>query len=290
MTLKKTLRVIVKLLTNLHILFLLNGILLASFFFFVTESKYESQLFALISKNVKTNLPADFTEEQFAIKAMEIVNQLEEKRYPVFKDQHIEGTKANIFHPATFDLMTANGACGSYSTVLARILKANDMRVRIGQMKVNGYFGGHMFVEVKTKSGWIVLDPLFNLVFKKANGASATFTDLNQNWDEFKAQVPATYNLDYKYDAVRYTNWEKIPYVTTTIKSALDIFIGKEKADAISVRPYLLRSYHKLAWLTGILLVLNLAKTILVYRKKNKTRPRISEKLKEMFNAEHSAA
>lgn len=265
---KKLLQKIIALVNNLNFLFLINGILLATLFHYIIESKYESELFIAINKNIKTGLPVNHTKETYLLKAMEMANQLQKQRYEVFGQQKLAGLKANFFRPPTFDLMTANGACGSYATVLARILKANDIPVRIGQMKVNETYGGHIFVEAKTENGWIVLDPMYNLVFKKQNGEPATFADLNKDWQTFKQQVPPDYNTAYNYSGVRYTNWEKIPGITTTIKSLLDAVIGKTKADQFSVRPYLLRTYHKLAWITAFVLFFIFLRTMSLYRRK----------------------
>lgn len=263
---------------NLNFLFLINGLLAAACFFFATESKYEAQLFSAISKNIKDSLPANYSKQIFALKATETAYYLEENRYIIFGNKQITGVKANFFRPSTVDLMTGNGACASYAAVLARILKADGMQVRIGQMKVNGLYGGHMFVETKTESGWIVLDPMFNLAFKKPDGSLAQFKDLQQNWDLYKSQVPANYKSEYSFRDVRYTNWNKIPVLTPAIKSMLNLFIGTEKANLISIRPYLLRNYNKLAWVTGFMLLFSLLQTAKIYvRKKRAMRQLIAE-------------
>ncbi|MEQ1797154.1 MAG: transglutaminase domain-containing protein [Lacibacter sp.] len=264
---------------NLNFLFLLDGLLLATIFFFASESKYESQLFTAISNKIKDSLPANYSKEAFALKAAETTFTLEENRYVVFGEKKIEGIKANYFHPATVDLMTGNGACASYAAVLASILRADGMQVRIGQMKVNGLYGGHMFVETKTESGWIVLDPMFNQSFKKPDGSLAGFKDLQQNWDFYKTQVPGNYKPEYSYSGVRYANWNKIPVITPAIKSMLNFFIGKEKADQISVRPYLLRIYNKLTWLTGFVLLISLIQTARIYKRRKLYRTKLNKQL-----------
>lgn len=267
MPVRKTLQTVRNFLKNLYFLCFLNGALLVNLFYFASESKYEKQLFSIIAKKIRNQLPANYSKSDYAIKAMQTAYDLQSKRYLIFANEPIDGVKTNVFHPSTVDLMTGNGACGSYSIVLARILKSNDMRVRIGQMEVNGTYGGHTFVETQTENGWIVLDPTFNLAFKKADGSLAGFTDVNKNWETYKQQLPANYPAEYNYEGVRYTNWEKIPGVTTTIKSLLNAVIGKEKADTISVRPYLLRIYNKLAWITFIIWLLVALYTLKRFRK-----------------------
>ena len=144
------------------------------------------------------------------------------------------------------------------------------MPVKIGQMKVKGVYGVHMFIETKTENGWIVLDPMFDLAFKKPDGTIAGFNDLNTNWGYYKQQLPNDYNTAYSYEGVRYTNWDKIPGITTSIKSMLNIVLGKEKADLISIRPYLLRIYNKLAWITFFIWAFIFYSTVKKLRKKYK--------------------
>lgn len=261
----KLLLLIKKVFKNLYFLFLLNGVLLASLFFFTTEANYEKELFIVISQKIKKELPQNFTDKEYALKALETTDYLQNNRAVVFGNSPITGVKARFFHSSTVDLMTNDGACGSYAIVLSRILKTNDIRVRIGQMKVNGIYGGHMIVEAWIEKKWVVMDPTFGLYFKNSDGSWATFRELQANWNFYRNQTPPGYNQDYKYEAIRYTNWQKIPVITPAIKSILDAMIGKEMADSISVRPYLLRSYHKLVWLTFIIWIGVILHTVKMY-------------------------
>ncbi len=49
--------------------------------------------------------------------------------------------KASFFRPATINLMTRDGACSSYSAVLARLLKSGGYRARMAQRTVIGILG-----------------------------------------------------------------------------------------------------------------------------------------------------
>jgi Transglutaminase-like superfamily len=260
------LRYLIRMMKTLHFLFLFNGVLLASVFFFATEAVYEKELFGAISKNIKESLPQNHTVYDFALKALHTTSYLQDHRLEIFGSHQLSGLKASVFHTSTTDLMTNNGACGSYVTVLARILKSNNIKIRIGQMKANGVYGTHMFVEAWLHNKWVVMDPTYALHFVNPDGSWATFPEIQSNWDYFKTQLPAGYKEEYRYESVRYTNWDKIPVVTTFIKSALNQFIGKEKADSISIRPYLLRIDHKLAWFCFVMWVITALYTLKRYR------------------------
>ena len=110
-------------------------------------------------------------------------------------------------------------------------------------MKSNGIFAAHNIVEAKSDHGWVVLDPFFNVYFEKPTHQLASFEDVKDNWNYYKSQVPPDYDLNYRYEDVRYSNWTKIPVFMPAIKKMLDLTIGKQRADNISLRTYFLRKY-----------------------------------------------
>ncbi len=110
-------------------------------------------------------------------------------------------------------------------------------------MKANGTFAAHNIVEVRTNHGWVVLDPLFDVYFEKPGQSLASFADVKDNWDYYKHQLPKGYDSNYRYADVRYTNWTKIPVIFPAFKKILDLAIGKQEADTISIRTYFLRMY-----------------------------------------------
>jgi hypothetical protein len=155
----------------------------------------------------------------------------------------------------TADLLTAEGACGSYADVLSQLLQTLGFQTRIAQMKVRDRFGGHILVEAYSKNGWVVLDASFDLYFVRKTGGLASFKDVSTDWPYYRSQAPAGYNMDYRYEDVRYTNWNKIPVVMPFVRQVLVIFIGEEKVDAISVRPLLLRRFRVYYYLMAIFVV-----------------------------------
>src|SRR5216684_106103 len=147
---------------NLYFLMFLNGFLIASLFYFKMEATYEKGLFASIKNNIDSRLDNDDTQDSIVVKAMATCHELMSNRYPVFRGASLLGPSADFFHGTAVDLMTTQGACGSYSQVMATILKTYDYPVRIAQMKANGTWAAHNIVEVKTGHGWVVLDPTFD--------------------------------------------------------------------------------------------------------------------------------
>ncbi|MBR2648448.1 MAG: transglutaminase domain-containing protein [Sediminibacterium sp.] len=266
---RKILRFFRKIFLNTSILLFLNGLLLGFSIYFKLESNYEDELFTSLVENVIETANPSKNLDSFFISSMRLTHTLEVNRQNIFRDNKPKGLKANFFRPAVVDLMTGDGDCGSYAVVLARLLKSAGYKVRIAQMQVHGVNAGHMVVEAKKRSGWIVLDPTVNQYFKKPDGSLASFKDVQQNWDYYKKQTHSNYVQSYKYEGVRYTNWSKIPYLGNGVKSIIKIFIGEEETNEIAIRSYLLRKYHFFYSITATLYAISsILLIITVFRKK----------------------
>jgi hypothetical protein len=230
---------------SLYFLTFLNGFLLASLFYFKTEASYEHELFKAIHFDISSNkLKSTDSQDSVAIKVMQACHNLMVGREPVFEGKEFQGFESSLLAPTSIDLMTARGACGSFAMVLARVLQGYKFQVRIAQMKSKGIFAAHNIVEAKTNHGWVVLDPFFNVCFENPSHQLASFEDVKNNWNYYKSQLPSGYNMNYRYEDVRYSNWTKIPVLMPALKKMLDLTIGKQRADGISLRTHFLRKYN----------------------------------------------
>ena len=221
----------------------LNGFLVASLFYFKMESYYEDGLFASIKTTIDSNLDANDNTDSLVVKAMGTCYHLMSNKGSTFYTGNL-GPEADVIHSTSFDLMTTRGACGSYSQVLARILKTYHIPVRIAQMKAGGYFGAHNIVEAQVGSNWVVLDPTYNLCFHRPDARLANFKDVSADWNYYSKQVPSDYNPIYRYEDVRYTNWTKIPFISPAARSVVSLFIGRERTDTFSMRTLFMNTYQ----------------------------------------------
>lgn len=234
-----------KMISSRYALVFVNGFLLASLLYFYSEDAYEKKLFEALASYVNEKTPgAKKNEDALLLNSLHLTYTLGKNRANIFANKEINTLKASLIHPVTYDLMTTNGACGSYAYILSRLLNELKIPNRIAQMKVDGLYGGHILVEAKTSKGWVVLDGSYDLFFKRADGSLASFDDVKNNWAHYSSQVPADYNYHYRYDGVRYTNWDKIPVVMPVIKGFLTLAVGKEIANSFSFRTYALRKFH----------------------------------------------
>ncbi|HVM88527.1 MAG TPA: hypothetical protein VMT76_10100 [Puia sp.] len=266
---------------NLYFLFFLNGFLIASLFYLKTESNYESNLFKAIQKSIDKKLAPTDTKDSMLVKIMRECSNILGNRLAVFTgtSSDLEGFKTDFLHPATVDLMTAKGACGSYSFVLARILQNYDFPVRIAQMKANGIFGAHNVVEVNINTQWVVLDPLFDTYFVKPGGKGlASFKDVKENWGYYSKQLPEGYDPAYYYQDVRYTNWDKVPVILPAVKKILTFFLGEERVKNMSLRVHFLRMYDFYFYVVLIIYLPVLLITAIRINKENRVHQRPKEK------------
>jgi hypothetical protein len=247
---------------HLYFLTFLNGFLLASLFYFKMETNYEKELFSAIHSDISSKLKATDSQDSIVVKVLHACHNLLIERETVFEGKPFQGFESDVIAPASMDLMTGRGACGSFSMVLARVLQGYKYEVRIAQMKSKGIFAAHNLVEAKTNHGWVVLDPFFDVYFEKPSHQLASFEDVKENWSYYKSQLPPGYNMNYDYEDVRYSNWNKIPIVLPAVKKMLDLTLGKQVADGISMRTYFLRKYKICYYITLVFFVLVFSFTI----------------------------
>ncbi|HEY4156247.1 MAG TPA: hypothetical protein VGM24_12490 [Puia sp.] len=241
---------------NLYFLTFLNGFLLATLFYFKMEADYETELFQAIRTDVNSKIDRGNSQDSVVVKVMHACHDLLTNREAVFEGKSLGGVKADLLHPTTIDLMTANGACGSFSIVLARLFEGYNLPVRIAQMKAKGIYAAHNIVEVKTNHGWAVMDPLFDVYFVNPGHHLASFAEVQADWEHYRQQLPKGYDSNYRYADVRYSNWTKIPVIFPAVKKILDLTIGKPAADTISIRTYFLRMYDICFGITLALFIL----------------------------------
>lgn len=227
-----------------HLFLVVNGFLIASILYFYSEDRYEKRLFQALASHITAKANTAF-KDSLILQSLHLTHELGEQRVNAFGTTPMDFGLKSVLHPLTVDLMTVDGSCGSYSMILSRILTELKISNRIVQMKVNGIYGGHIIVEAKTaQNGWVVLDPSYNLTFKKPDGTMAAFSDVSNNWEQYSKQVPEGYNMNYRYEGARYTNWNKIPVLMPALKSVLSLAIGKERTEKISLRTLSLRKFH----------------------------------------------
>lgn len=149
--------------------------------------------------------------------------------------------------------INGDGDCGDYAKILSRLLIRAGIKVRLGQMKCDNIWACHIIVEAKINNKWIITDPTYNLIFKNSNNQMTEFNEIKNNFEYFRSQVPSNYNLEYDYDDMRYTNWEKIPIITVSAAKIISFLKPNTKYHDISLKIYLLNIYK--VYLVGLIII-----------------------------------
>jgi len=228
---------------------LLNGFMIVAILFFYFLDRHERAIFKSIATYIKSKFGTEPPKDSIIVRALKVTHDLGTQRRPLFAHQKFN-TLVSMIHPATFDLQTNAGACGSHSYALSRLLKEFDIETRIAQLTVKGQYAGHMVVEAKTQDGWVLLDPSYNVYYMKPSGKLASIADVQADWEHYSQQTPAHYDPKYNYEGVRYTNWNKIPVLMPALRKVLTWTIGSEKTETISLRTFFLEKYRVLFKLT----------------------------------------
>lgn len=218
------------------------GFFLSATLFFKVNADYTEELFDQLGKHIfkEAQLNHENTD-QTVLRAMNITYNLQKENKKELFQYTPQSFKAKYMRSTDLDLLDVSGACGSASLVLVRTYMAMGFPTRIGQMYVDGNFGGHMLVEVWNKGRWMVMDPLFNQAFYRPDSTLASFSEVQNNFSYYSKQLHPEYPKEYQYINVRYTNWNKIPLLSPAVKKALNFVYGEQRANRLCLRKYLIR-------------------------------------------------
>ena len=209
-----------KLSKRLLFLSFLHGMICASILYTGIQMTRENHVFNWLRDNIKLRTVASSNVDSLLVTATELTSSIMETRNVV---------------------AGGAGAWGNPSEVLARVVQSFGYPVRIAQVKAGGRFGGYSVVEADNGRKWVAMDPIYGLVYKTRNNELASVDELIKDWSYFRGQFPAQFGYGYRYEDVRYTNWEKIPVLLPAVKFMLKIAIGKKATDAICLRTIFLQ-------------------------------------------------
>jgi hypothetical protein len=224
--------------------FYFNMIVISAIFYLGVEFQHENNTYFNIinSANRFTHNNTDTAK----IKSLVLhVFEMMRDRHKIFRNKEQLSWKQEFFKSVDADLMYGAGSCGGYSKVLTRSLSLAGYKVRIGQLKVQGYYGGHILMEVFSKAfnKWILVDPLFGVMLTDSSGNPVSYVEAERQWEDVKHRFPLAYQEAYRYQGIRYTNWDKYGWASRLAKSILTPIIGKDNIDHFSMRPLLLSTY-----------------------------------------------
>jgi len=220
------------------------GFFLSATLFFKINADYNNELFEQLGRHINEEAKLKHeNSEQTVVRAMNTIYDLQKDNKNELFQYGLHSFKAKYMRSTDLDLLDVTGSCGSSSLVLCRTYMAMGFPTRIGQMYAKGHFGGHMLVEVWSNGRWMVMDALFKQAFYKPDSTLASFKEVQNNFAYYSKQLHPEYPKEYRYQDVRYTNWNKIPLLSPLVKKGLDVIYGEKKANDICLRKYIIKFY-----------------------------------------------
>jgi len=256
-----------KVVVSSYFFYFLVGFLLALLVTVRMQDEFEAGFFDSLAQKVQADTH-DPSPDSMLIGAMHVTHALLISRTAIYNSTARSGFISNYIHPLSSDLVTADGACGSYAAVLCRLLQSLNFEPRLLQMEGSDGKVCHIVLEVLSSKGWIVLDPLYDLSFRRKDGSFASFQDVSHDWSLYGRQAPAGYNPAYCYSSARYTNWGKVPVIMPFARLLIGWRLDKDALDHLSLRTFFLRKYLIIEYLTALLLLLLLAPPVIRFFKR----------------------
>jgi hypothetical protein len=149
--------------------------------------------------------------------------------------------KFNPLHPSARNVVKYGcdyrGGCGSSSRVVMALLSAEGIPSRSMILLDGDGRRVHAVVNARIEGRWAVADPLYGIVFLRADSTVATAEDLHADRELFltNAAHHPTYPAEvYNYDHYALFNWNKVPVVLPAIRRTLVRTIGEERTAAIT--------------------------------------------------------
>ncbi len=165
----------------------------------------------------------------------------------------------NPMHPGPGDVLRwgadYRGACGSTARVVHAMLESQHIPTRVLLLTDAREHSLHTVLESRVQGRWVVLDPLYGIVFRRRDGALATRAELLADPAHFHAQVDsvAGYDARYTYEHATLLNWHKIPVVLPALRAVLACVIGGARVTAIERPDLWMWPQAAAAWLCGVM-------------------------------------
>jgi len=240
-------------LLNLYRVFLNGALMALAVVFYIQQHLVEGQI-QYIVQSVTTE---EMTMDQKAVALLHEANAIVRFGLRNAKSSAPAPVQGLLLRGFDESMFLPNRYCGDAAEILYRLLDGAGIDSRIAQMRCAKNEGCHILVEAHIYGRWVVLDPLYGITFRNRNNQLATFREVSEDWDYFRRQTPSDYDPTYKYEGVRYTNWEKIPILMPLLHRVLVGVLGENRTGALSLRTYLAATYnlYMFGCLAGLLLV-----------------------------------
>jgi hypothetical protein len=227
-----------RLLTYLIIFF--SGMILTLVVIYYSEMSYEEDVLNGIADRVNVACIGKGLGDRIDT-AMAITHGIINPMTQIFDKRPFHRMKDLFISPSFIVYYYGQGACGGYSSFMARLLYKMNIRTKFVQQIVNGKQGGHITLVVENGKQLLLIDPLFSWSLRDTMGKMSDIHTVAANWPYYQRHKPYQYRNSYNYqNGWVYTNWNKFGFLSRGIYKAGVLIWGKEKMDLFCLRFYLI--------------------------------------------------
>lgn len=223
-------------------------IFIAGFLFMFTilsysDWKYEDELIEHLSAEVIKRCDGSSNLSCIADTAMYYTHIIQDPMMTLFGNKEFSSPKTILTGSSFSNFYFGKGACGAYASFFSRLMARIGYRSKFVILNVNGREGGHIATVVEQDDKLLLVDPLSGHIFRDSNGNMTEIDTVSKYWNSYyKHHLSANYNKSYNYQmGWKYTNWDKLGVMTKLVYKTTALFIGKEEADKLSLRYFVIR-------------------------------------------------
>lgn len=245
--------------TSTRFLRVLHLILFLFLIFILVEWQDEVNLNRNVSY-VSQLKSANKSDTALVVESMKSIHKMMKSRSELFQQRESLSLKQVLFQSSDVHLIYGSDACGGFSKTLARNLQIMGYNVRIAQLKlINGQWGGHIIIEYYSTllKKWVMIDPIFAWIPRNRSGEMESANYVIKNWSELENQMPLELRNKFRFNDIRYTNWDKWNGILKPYYKLVKFIKGEAYADKICLRKYAINPYHIYFWsIIGIYFVI----------------------------------
>jgi hypothetical protein len=232
-----------------------------------------------------SRIPAGASPGERILDSMDLSFHLPPHR-GVHVDYHLLNPLMKLMRPSALNVYRHGGHCAKRSRLLTVLLESQGIKAHKlflynprGLVLLNDPPRAwvHVVVEAQLDGRWVVVDPLFHLVFPKPDGELATAADLRKHPDLLLAgRERADERYDtwedslYTYQDVRRFPWFMIPVAGEAAYAVLATVAGKARADAI-VTPLWMEKPQEAIVIISLVLIALIVLTFVPWRRRGRS-------------------
>lgn len=222
-----------------------------------SDWKYEDELIENLAVEVKERCKTNDLN-CIADTAMHYTHMIQDPMMTLFSDKTFTSPKLALTRSSFTNFYFGKGACGAYASFFSRLMLHLGYPTKFVIMNVLKHEGGHIATVIEYNNKLLAVDPLSGHIFRDSLGNMAEIDTVAKYWNNYyKLHLPKNYDPVFNYqEGWKYTNWGKLGFASKAVYRVTAMFIGKKKAEHLSLHYYIVKLNKSIVFITTALFIL----------------------------------